>query len=127
MKRSHRWLARRAEQIERANAARLLRPALNLAVLTLCLGAVALPGLAHASSSSGMPWSSGMNQLSTEAKGGLAFIFILLGSAGGYVEYMNGGQLGMLLTLLGRSGLVIGVIGGLVTFASLFGMSAAVV
>lgn len=82
---------------------------------------------AWATSSAGMPWSGGMNQLGNEAKGGLAFVFIILGCVGGFVEFLNNGQLSMLLTLAGRAGIVIGVLGGIATFASLFGMSAAVV
>jgi len=88
---------------------------------------VLAPAAALASTSSGMPWSSGLNQLSNEAKGGHAFNFILIGCVGGFVEFMNNGQLSMLLMLLGRSGIVIGVLGGLVTFAGLFGMTAAVI
>lgn len=86
-----------------------------------------LPDAAHATTSSGVPWSSGMNTLSNEAKGGLAFVFVVLGCVGGFTEYMNGGQLGLLLTALGRAGIVIGALGGIVTFASLFGMSSAVI
>lgn len=105
----------------------LLTPRRVLLVAAAVALVLLAPDLAHASSSSGMPWSSGMNQLSTEAKGGLAFIFIVLGCVGGFTEYMNNGQLSMLLTMLGRAGMVIGVLGGLVTFAGLFGMSAAVI
>lgn len=98
------------------------------AAIGAILAAITLSPLgAWATSSSGMPWSGGMNQLSNEAKGGLAFIFILLGCVGGFTEYLNNGQLSMLLTLAGRAGIVIGLLGGIVTFASMFGMSAAVV
>ncbi|MFC0389130.1 hypothetical protein [Muricoccus vinaceus] len=97
------------------------------AAMGALIAAIALaPGDAWATSSAGMPWSSGMNQLSNEAKGGLAFVFIILGCVGGFTEYINNGQLSMLLTLAGRAGIVIGMLGGIVTFASLFGMTAAV-
>lgn len=86
-----------------------------------------LPEVAHATTSSGFGWSAGLNQLSTEAKGGLAFAFIIMGTVGGLVEYQTGGQLTGLLMVITRAGMVIGVIGGLVAFASLFGMTAAVV
>lgn len=89
----------------------------------LCLS----PEVAQATTSSGLPWSSGLNTLSNEAKGGLAFIFVVMGCVGGFTEYMNNGQLSTMLMLLGRAGIVIGALGGIVTFASLFGMTAAVV
>lgn len=96
------------------------------------LGAIAaavllMPAVVQATQSAGMPWSPGMNQLSTEAKGGLAFAFILMGCVGGFAEYMNNGQLSMLLMLLARAGIVIGAVGGIVFFASMFGMTAALV
>lgn len=100
----------------------------RFAVLGALIGAALLSPLgAEATTSAGMPWSSGMNQLSTEAKGGLAFAFILMGCVGGFAEYMNNGQLSMLLMLLARAGIVIGAIGGIVMLASMFGMTAAVV
>ena len=50
-----------------------------------------------------------------------------MGCVGGLTEYLNNGQLSMLLMILGRAGMVIGALGGIVTFASLFGMTAAIV
>lgn len=99
----------------------------RVAIGAVLAGLMLVPSVAEASSSSGMPWSSGMNQLSTEARGGLAFAFIVMGCVGGFAEYMNNGQLSMLLMLLARAGIVIGALGGLVTLASLFGMTAAVI
>ena len=68
-----------------------------------------------------------MNTLSTEARGDLAFIYVVMGCVGGLTEYLNNGQLSMLLMILGRAGMVIGALGGIVTFASLFGMTAAII
>lgn len=100
----------------------------NLAGIGVLFAALALsPMGAEATTSAGMPWSSGMNQLTQEAKGGIAFAFILMGCVGGFAEYMNNGQLSMLLMLLARAGIVIGALGGIVMLASLFGMTAALV
>lgn len=108
------------------NTRRIIARRLALAVAITSF-AVMAPGAAHATASSGWGWSSGLNSLSNEAKGGLAFVFILLGMIGALVEYQRGGELGGLLTAVARGGVIIGVVGGFVTFASLFGMTAATV
>ena len=51
----------------------------------------------------------------------------ILGCIGGLIEYMNNGHLSTLLMVLGRSGMVIGVIGGIIAFMGLFGMTGALV
>lgn len=106
---------------------RTFRRAAAAAAAVAALALLLPPDAAHATTSAGLPWSSGMNTLSTEARGGLAFIFVVMGCVGGLTEYLNNGQLSMLLMILGRAGMVIGALGGIVTFASLFGMTAAIV
>lgn len=109
------------------NLNRLSRVARLAGLGFVVAGALLSPIDAWATQSAGMPWSGGMNTLSNEARGGLAFVFIIMGCVGGFAEYMNNGQLGMILQLLARAGIVIGVIGGLVIFAQMFGMTAAVI
>lgn len=94
----------------------------------LVIMALAVPDLAHAATGGGgMPWDNGLNQLSTSARTSLAAAFIILGCIGGLIEYMNNGHLSTLLMVLGRSGMVIGVIGGIIAFMGLFGMTGALV
>lgn len=113
--------------MHKTRLARARQVGLHLA-LGLIMAAVAMhPDVANATASAGLPWSGGLNTLSNEAKGGLAFIFVVMGCVGGFTQYMMGAELGMLLSVLARAGIVIGALGGLVTFASLFGMTAAVV
>lgn len=107
----------------------MLRPMLRLATAGAVIVAVAaIPDVAHASTGGGgMPWDSGLNQLTTSARTTLAAAFIILGCIGGLIEYMNNGHLSTLLMVLGRSGMVIGVIGGIIAFMGLFGMTGALV
>lgn len=106
----------------------MLRVTLRVAaVAALATAAIVLPDVAHAATGGGgMPWDNGLNQLSTSARTSLAAAFIILGCIGGLVEYMNNGHLSTLLMVLGRSGMVIGVIGGIIAFMALFGMTGAV-
>lgn len=106
----------------RRNAYRLAAAAALVTVIAVA------PDAAHAATGGGgMPWDSGLNQLSTSARTTLAAAFIILGCIGGLIEYMNNGHLSTLLMVLGRSGMVIGVIGGIIAFMGLFGMTGALV
>jgi type IV secretory pathway VirB2 component (pilin) len=74
-----------------------------------------------------MPYSTGLNTLSTSVRGEVAAILIIIGVVGGVGLWVAGGQLEGMLQTIAR--VIIGacIVGGAVTFLTTIGVTGALV
>lgn len=100
----------------------------RVALCALLAVLVLSPDAAWATTSGGgLPYETGLTSIGNSTKGIVAFVLILIGMAGGVAQYMTGGELTGILMVAARAGMAFGLIGGVIAFATLMGMTGAVV
>ncbi|TLU71174.1 TrbC/VirB2 family protein [Lichenicoccus roseus] len=82
---------------------------------------------ATAAGGGGMPYSAGLNTFATSVQGEVAFIIILIAIVAGVGAFIFMGGLEVLLTTIGKTIIGIGIVGAVVAFATLAGVTGAIV
>lgn len=75
----------------------------------------------------GMPYSGGLTTLNTSLRGEVAAILIVICVVCGVGGYIIAGQMEGLFNVIGRALIGIGIIGGVAAFATLAGVTGAIV
>ena len=104
------------------------RTALLALVVTAATALAPLPArAATAAGGGGMPYSAGLNTFATSVQGEVAFIIILIAIVAGVGAFIFMGGLEVLLTTIGKTIIGIGIVGAVVAFATLAGVTGAIV